>query len=205
MSAKDHWEQVYVSKPAEGVSWFQERSEESLRLIKTTGLAPNAAAIIDVGGGASRLVDDLLAGGYDNLTVLDLSAAALGKTWERLGVDAHKVRWLEGDITRVELPAQAYEIWHDRAVFHFLIQAADRQAYIQAALRALKPGGHLIVATFAEDGPEKCSGLSVARYSPAALQQEFGAAFKLIEHSRELHRTPFGTEQKFIYCHCRKA
>jgi SAM-dependent methyltransferase len=203
MQAKDHWEHVYSTKPAEGVSWFQEHAEQSLRLIRDSRL-PHAAQIIDVGGGASTLVDDLLAQGYTALTVLDLSAAAMEKAQARLGPPARRVRWIEGDITRVALPRQAYDLWHDRAVFHFLTQEEERRAYVAQVLHAVRPGGLVIVATFAEDGPLQCSGLPVARYSPNALHAEFGAPFELIDHQREEHRTPSGAVQKFIYCYCRK-
>jgi SAM-dependent methyltransferase len=204
MPSKPHWEQVYATKASDGVSWYQAHAETSLSLIHATGV-PSSAGIIDVGGGASTLVDDLLARGYRALTVLDLSGAALGVSRARLGSAADQVRWLEGDITRVALPAQAYELWHDRAVFHFLTDAADRAAYITQVQHALQPGGHLIVATFAEDGPTQCSGLPVARYSAEALQAEFGTAFELIEHRHEDHRTPFGTTQKFVFCRFRRA
>ena len=203
MQSKQHWETVYSTKPTDGVSWFQEHAEQSLRLIKATDV-PNSAHVIDVGGGASTLVDDLLAEGYTAATVLDLSGAALEKAKARLGDKAQKVRWLEGDITQVELPRLAFDVWHDRAVFHFLTESKDRQAYVAQVLRSVKQGGHVIVATFAEDGPLQCSGLPVARYSPEELHAEFGEPFELIEHQREEHQTPFGTKQQFIYCYCRK-
>jgi SAM-dependent methyltransferase len=203
MPSKDHWEHVYSTKKSDDVSWFQPHAEESLRLIRGTGV-PHEAALIDVGGGASTLVDDLLAEHYTQLTVLDLSAAALTAARERLGARAAGVRWLEADITRAALPVHAFDVWHDRAVFHFLTDAADRAAYVQAVLRSVKPGGHVIVATFAEDGPLQCSGLPVMRYDATALHAEFGAPFALLAHERETHHTPFGTVQSFIYCYCRK-
>jgi SAM-dependent methyltransferase len=203
MNQKQHWEQLYGTKGAESVSWFQPHADQSLRLIHHTGLGKNAA-IIDVGGGASRLVDDLLAEGYRDLTVLDLSAIALDVARQRLGVHARDVRWLVGDITNVELPPQRYDIWHDRAVFHFLTDAESRHAYVEQVMRAVRPGGHVIVATFAEDGPEKCSGLPVMRYRPDQLHSEFGDAFQLVEHAKEAHHTPAGAVQQFIYCYCRK-
>jgi ubiquinone/menaquinone biosynthesis C-methylase UbiE len=163
------------------------------------------ATIIDVGGGASTLVDDLLDRGYCALTVLDLSAAALAVARKRLGERAQAVSWVAGDITQVKLPAQAYDIWHDRAVFHFLTGQAEREAYVRAVVHAVKPGGTVIVATFAEDGPERCSGLPVMRYSPDALHAEFGTRFTLLRRKREAHHTPSGTIQRFIYCLCRKA
>lgn len=203
MQVKNHWEHVYETKSADSVSWFQPHAEQSLRLIHQTGL-PQTASIIDVGGGASTLVDDLLNDGFRSVTVLDLSGAALAAARARLGDRAASVTWLEADITQVALPCNAYDIWHDRAVFHFLTSDRDRQAYVSAVLRAVKPGGVVIVATFAEDGPLQCSGLPVVRYSPAALHAEFGARFNLVTHEREEHHTPSGGVQSFIYCYCRK-
>lgn len=203
MQSKQHWEHVYSTKPIDGVSWFQEHAEQSLRLIRGTGV-PLSAEIIDVGGGTSTLVDDLISIGYSALTVLDMSSTALEMSKERLGEKFKRVHWLEGDITQMELPEHTYDVWHDRAVFHFLTDPKDRQAYVAQVLRAVKPGGHVIVATFAEDGPLQCSGLPVARYSPDALHAEFGSLFELVEHQLEEHQTPFGTKQKFVYCYCRK-
>ena len=203
MQSKQHWEQVYKTKDATSVSWFQEHAQQSLQLIRQTGVQRDAG-IIDVGGGASTLVDDLLADGYSNVAVLDLSEAALAAAKQRLGARAKRVSWLIGDITQVNLPRHAYEVWHDRAVFHFLTTAEEREAYVRAVLGAVRPGGHVIVATFAEDGPEKCSGLPVMRYSADGLHAEFGAPFTLLRHEREEHHTPAGAVQKFIYCMCRK-
>lgn len=203
MADKEHWNKVYKTRPATEVSWFQEHAERSLHLIESTG-AGHDAAIIDVGGGASRLVDDLLDAGYRNLTVLDISAAALAAARERLGFRATNVRWLEADITQAGLSAQSVDIWHDRAVFHFLTTAEERAAYIANVFRAVRPGGFVIMATFAEDGPEQCSGLDVVRYRPDSLHAEFGGAFTLIGHERELHHTPGGKDQAFTYCWCRK-
>ena len=203
MSSKAHWEQVYETKPTNAVSWFQEHARQSVQLIRHTGVGRDAA-IIDVGGGASTLVDDLLAEGCCNLTVLDLSEAALTAAKARLGELANRVAWITGDITTVALQRHAYDVWHDRAVFHFLTSPGDRAAYLRAVLHSVKPGGFVIVATFAEDGPEKCSGLPVMRYSADSLHAEFGASFRLVEQEREEHHTPFGTVQKFVYCLCRK-
>ena len=203
MDSKTHWETVYSSKSTEAVSWFQPHADLSLNLIKATG-AGRGAAIIDVGGGASTLVDDLVAEGYADLTVLDLSAAALKAARKRLGAEADRVCWLEADITKAALPASRYDIWHDRAVFHFLTAPADRAAYVRTVLRAVKPGGHVIVATFAEDGPLQCSGLPVMRYRADELHDQFGEAFTLIQHQKEEHHTPFGTVQQFVYCYCRR-
>lgn len=203
MQSREHWEQIYRTKPVDGVSWYQAHAKRSLELIQQTGV-DCGASIIDVGGGASTLVDDLLDLGYSSLTVLDLSEVALTAARARLGARAERVRWIAGDITRISLPVHAYDVWHDRAVFHFLTSQEQREAYVQAVLRAVQPGGHVMVATFAEDGPEKCSGLPVLRYSEESLHAEFGAPFVLLRHEREEHQTPFGTVQKFIYCLCRR-
>lgn len=203
MDRKQHWEQVYATKSPDAVSWFQEHADQSLRLIRNTGL-DKEAAIIDVGGGASTLVDDLAAQGYTDLTVLDLSAAALAVAKQRLGKYAAAVHWMEGDVTNAEFPGRRFDIWHDRAVFHFLTDPADRQAYVERVMHAVRPGGHVIIATFAEDGPEKCSGLPVMRYQPESLHAEFGEAFMLVDHEKEVHHTPSGATQRFVYCYCRK-
>lgn len=203
MQSKDHWEKVYSTKATDAVSWFQPHADLSLELLKSTGVALNAG-IIDVGGGASTLVDDLVAEGYSDLTVLDLSGAALQTARKRLGAQESKVRWIEDDITQVDLPANRYDIWHDRAVFHFLTDPADRAAYVRTVMRSVKPGGHVIVASFAEDGPEQCSGLPVMRYSPGELHDQFGEPFQLLIHCKELHHTPAGAVQAFVYCYCRR-
>ena len=202
METKDHWEEVYTANPVTEVSWFQEHSDLSLRLIEGTGVA-QTGRIIDVGGGASTLVDDLLAQQFEDITVLDISAAALRTAQERVGPRAAQVAWLEADITTVSLARHSYDVWHDRAVFHFLTRAEDRQRYVEAVRQAVKPGGHVIVATFAADGPLRCSGLDTMRYSPASLHAEFAEGFELVESAHETHCTPLGTEQQFIYCHCR--
>lgn len=203
MQSKEHWEQVYETKAETEVSWFQPHAELSLKLIRAAN-ASNDVSIIDVGGGASTLVDDLLAAGSRKLTVLDLSAAALAKARQRLGERAAAVTWIEGNILDAPLPAQAYDVWHDRAVFHFLTDEAERHAYVAAVLHAVKPGGLVIVATFAEDGPTKCSCLPVMRYAASELHAQFGAPFQMLGHEKESHHTPGGNEQKFVYCFCRK-
>ena len=203
MQSKDHWEKVYSTKATDAVSWFQPHAELSLGIIRLTHLGCGAA-IIDVGGGASTLVDDLVANGYTDLTVLDLSGAALSAARKRLGTKEDKVCWIEADITKADLPANRYDIWHDRAVFHFLTDPADRAAYVQKVLRSVKPGGHVIVATFGEGGPLQCSGLPVMRYSADELHDQFGAAFQLLHHRREEHHTPSGAVQQFVYCYCRR-
>jgi ubiquinone/menaquinone biosynthesis C-methylase UbiE len=204
MASKDHWENVYATKTSKGVSWFQEHAQLSLKLINDAKI-PTSASIIDVGGGASTLVDDLVAQGYQHISVLDLSQSALTETKKRLGVAAAaQVQWIEANILEVELPVHQFDVWHDRAVFHFLTNEIERHAYVQKVLGAVKPGGLVIVATFAEDGPTMCSGLPVKRYNASELYAEFGAPFQLLGHHKEIHHTPAGGEQKFVYCVCRK-
>jgi 2-polyprenyl-3-methyl-5-hydroxy-6-metoxy-1,4-benzoquinol methylase len=203
MQNKSHWENIYTTKDSTQVSWFQQHPEMSLQLIKKTGLS-RKGQIIDVGGGASTLVDDLLADGYANVTVLDISGAALHVAQQRLGPMASNVTWLEASILDVELPQKFYDLWHDRAVFHFLTNEDDRARYVAAVKRSVKTGGHVIVATFAADGPLRCSGLDVVRYSAESLHDQFGDQFELVDSTSELHHTPFGTDQRFTYCYCRK-
>ena len=197
-----HWEAVYAVKAADRVSWYRPHLDESLRFLAATNLGP-AAAIIDVGGGASTFVDDLLDRGYCNVTVLDLSAAALETTRQRLGTRAATVRWICADVTRADLPQGSYDFWHDRAVFHFLVDPAARSQYVGAVRRAVKPGGHIVIATFGPHGPDKCSGLDVMRFTAAELHAEFGDDFARISDSTEIHKTPWGSEQEFVYCYCR--
>jgi len=202
MNRAEHWEHVYQTKGPEQVSWFQAEARLSRQLIEQ--LAPERTnAIIDIGAGASTLVDGLLDAGYDALTVLDLSAAALHLAGARLGARATRVRWQQGDILDAALPAQAFDVWHDRAVFHFLTTDVERERYLEQVRHALRPGGLVLVATFAEDGPLRCSGLDVARYSPAQLHAAFGPSFTFLESHRELHTTPSGATQAFTYCVCR--
>jgi ubiquinone/menaquinone biosynthesis C-methylase UbiE len=203
MDTKAHWEHIYETKAPTGVSWYQEHAQYSLEFIQNTGVQ-KSAHIIDIGGGASTLVDDLVAAGFPHMSVLDVSARALQLARRRLGARAAEVIWIEADITQVNLPEQAYDLWHDRAVFHFLTEAADRKRYVETVRHAVRTGGHVIVATFAPDGPDHCSGLEVVRYSPESLHAEFGEGFELTNSRRETHHTPFGTQQKFIYCYCRK-
>lgn len=195
---KIHWEQVYSTRKPHEVGWYQAYPDLSLKLIAATG-AGKGAAIIDVGGGASCLVDELLAEGYRDLSVLDISAAALVAVKSRLGDGAETVKWLEADITRF-VPSQEYRIWHDRAVFHFLTDAADRRRYLDAVCAALPAGGHLIMATFALDGPAQCSGLDVVRYSPESLRREVGDRFELLESFGGTHITPSMGQQSFTFC-----
>jgi SAM-dependent methyltransferase len=202
MDAKSHWEKVYTTKAPDAVSWYREHLERSLALIEHAAVAPSAS-IIDVGGGQSTLVDDLLLRGYTNITVLDISQAAIDATKSRLGPAAEQVHWLVGDITNIELEPRAYDVWHDRAVFHFLTAPEQRTAYVRQVARSVRPGGHVIVSAFGPEGPTKCSGLEVMRYDAESLHQEFGGRFRLVESSTELHRTPFETTQQFLYCYCR--
>lgn len=202
MRAREHWESVYERKAPSEVSWYRAHLEHSLRFIEGAGLGHDAA-IIDVGGGASTLVDDLLARGYRNLSVLDVSPTALDSAKARLGDRAAAVHWLAADITQAELSPNAYDFWHDRAVFHFLRAEEDRRRYVAAARRSLKPGGHILVATFGPEGPTRCSGLEVARYGPEDLHAELGDPFQKVASLTEVHATPWGAEQQFVYCHCR--
>ena len=203
MDAKAHWEQVYTTRAPTQVSWHQERLSLSLQLIRRTGM-PRTGHLIDVGGGTSTLVDDLLAAGFHSITVLDISAMALQLARARLGPRADAVTWMETDITQAAFPEPIFDVWHDRAVFHFLTRPTDRQRYVDRVRDAVRPGGYVIVASFAPDGPRQCSGLDVMRYSPDSLHHEFGPGFALIDSASENHHTPFGTEQKFIYCFCRR-
>lgn len=198
MDRKTHWEHVYTAKQPTEVSWYQPQPVRALELMAETGVGP-ATRIIDVGGGDSVLVDALIARGLGQVTVLDLSAAALARARARLGADAAQVTWIEADVTQADLPPAAYDLWHDRAVFHFLVAPEDRARYVAAATAAVRPGGTLIVATFALDGPARCSGLDVARYSPAGLAEAFGAAFILRRGFADVHRTPAGQDQRFSY------
>lgn len=202
MDPKSHWEGIYTSKSSTEVSWFQPEARMSLSLIESVA-ADRGAAILDVGGGASTLVDGLLAAGYRDLTVLDLSSAALAQARARLGDRAARVKWLQADIRTVGLPAASTDVWHDRAVFHFLTGPEDRRRYVEQVRNAVRPGGYVLVATFADDGPSRCSGLEVARYSAQALHAEFGDAFRMLRSEREDHVTPAGKTQRFIYCLCR--
>ncbi len=203
MTKREHWEKVYQAKRATDVSWYRPHLERSLELILRTGVGLDAH-ILDVGGGASTLVDDLLARGFRHVTVVDIAQAPLDAAKKRLGERARDVEWRVGDITTLDLPSDSIDVWHDRAVFHFLTNEADRKAYIERVCCALKPGGHVVLATFGPEGPEKCSGLPVVRYSPDALHGEFGDAFRMIDHIDERHQTPWGTEQEFVYCWCVK-
>jgi SAM-dependent methyltransferase len=195
---REHWERIFTEKGEEQVSWFQARPGPSLELIARAGLA-REARIIDVGGGASRLVDALLDEGYRDLTVLDLSAAALERVRVRLGGRAAGVSFVVADAA-AWAPDGQYDLWHDRAAFHFLTEPAQRQGYRAALSAALRAGGQAILGTFAADGPERCSGLPVVRYAPEALAAELGPGFRLAESLRDEHRTPGGNVQAFQFC-----
>ena len=192
-----HWESVYSQKGEQEVSWFQEAPEPSLELIARTDATPQSG-IIDIGGGASRLVDALLSRGFNDLCVLDLSEAALAKARARLGERATKVRWITADVTTWQ-PDARYDLWHDRAAFHFLTEPAAQRAYVERVRLALRAGGHAIIATFALDGPEKCSGLPVARHSAETIAALLGAEFALVDTRRHEHTTPWGSVQKFQF------
>ena len=193
-----HWDKVYGNKPITEVSWYEAHPAKSLEMVRATRVG-SKDPIIDVGGGASFLVDELLETGYSDVTVLDVSAEVLQKLHERLGTRAKLVSLLQQDVTAFE-PARRYALWHDRAVFHFLVQRGDRERYVNALRKALLPSGHLIIATFGPSGPERCSGLPVIRYDAHALAAELGAEFRLIDSLIAVHRTPRNTEQEFLYC-----
>jgi SAM-dependent methyltransferase len=196
-SRQAHWEKVYTTKGENEVSWFQQSPEPSFELIVQAG-ATHASAIIDIGGGASRLVDHLVEQGFADITVLDLSGAALEAARRRLESRADRVHWIVADATAWE-PAKAYDIWHDRAAFHFLTDEKDRAAYVARLEQAVKTGGHAIIGTFALDGPERCSGLPVARYDSAGLAQALGPGFRLVHTRRHEHATPWGSRQMFQF------
>lgn len=198
MNRHAHWEQVYTSKQPTEVSWYQPTPARSLELLRAAGAGPTTA-LIDIGGGDATLVDAVIAERLGSITVLDISAAALARARARLGERSREVTWVEGDVTRVALHPAAFDIWHDRAVFHFLTDADDRAKYAATAAAALKSGGTLIMATFASDGPLKCSGLDVMRYGAESLAAALGDAFHLIRSFPDVHRTPSGGEQRFLY------
>ena len=193
---RNHWENVYAAKAEKDLSWYQRHSSRSLAYV--TAAANWASPIIDVGGGASTLVDDLLELGYANVTVLDIAELSLAKAKARLGERAFRVKWIVADIRRWQPPC-LYEVWHDRALFHFLTADEDQAAYMAALRLGTKPGAAVIMATFAPDGPEHCSGLPVRRYSAQALAALLGKPFVLMEEAIESHTTPSGAEQRFCY------
>ena len=198
MDPRDHWNGVYRSKDAADLSWYQPRAALSLEWI-VAHVPDRVARVLDVGGGASTLVDGLLAAGHGNVAVLDVSGAALAQAAQRLGPSADAVRWIEADVLTHEFAPDSVALWHDRAVFHFLTAREDRRRYVRQVRRALRPGGLVLMATFASDGPTRCSGLDVVRYDPNDLQAEFGTPFERVATRREVHRTPSGVEQAFTY------
>lgn len=198
--SQNYWENVYQSKQVDQVSWYQQQDQKTLELIQSQNLSPDAK-LIDVGSGASLFIDQLIEAGYKNLHVLDLSGTALKVTQQRLiekGLDISQIQWQVADICTVALDAQHYDLWHDRAVFHFMVTEEQQEQYLQNVRHALKQGGLLMISTFAEDGPTQCSGLPVERYSVEKLAQRLGENFQLIHHDTEIHITPWGSEQKFL-------
>lgn len=202
MDRQQHWDRVFTNKPANDVSWFEALPETSIRMLEASGLNVDTC-VLDVGGGDSRLIDQLLARGLDCLAVLDISGAALARAKTRLGTSAAIPVWLEADVAG-DWSLKPMDIWHDRAVFHFLTAREDRERYRLHLLRTLRPGGSAILATFASDGPEKCSGLPVVRYSPERLAAEFESDLTMIESVRHVHTTPWGSSQAFMYCRFRR-
>jgi len=199
---RTHWENVYQTRGETEVSWFEDSPVISLDLIRATVVRPDAA-VIDIGGGASRLTDALLNAGFSSLTVLDLSEKALEVAKTRLGERAACVKWIAADVT-VWQPPDTYDVWHDRATFHFLTDPSDRAAYADRVSQAVRPGGHVIIGTFAPDGPERCSGLPVIRHDAASLQAVLGPSFTLIESRGHAHRTPMGATQQFQFSRFRR-
>lgn len=203
MNQRKHWEQVYSSRLTDKLGWYEPHLQTSLRWINDLKLSKDAR-IIDIGGGASTLVDDLLGEGYKSITVLDLSDKALSLSRARLGNRSNLVAWIEGDITTIDLPEKCYELWHDRAVFHFLTESEQQQLYRGNLLKSLRLRGHVIISTFAPEAPPNCSGLPVYRYSPEQLASTLGEEFELEKHQKELHITPGGVEQMYLYCQFRR-
>jgi len=204
LDRQSHWQSIYQTRTSSEVGWYQPHLRVSLELIAQLELPPTAQ-VLDVGAGDSTLVDDLLTHGFSHISLLDISSAALERVRVRLGSATSKITWIEADITQVRLPTNTYDLWHDRALFHFLTNDADRCRYVELAHSALRPAGYLIIATFAHDGPVRCSGLDALRYNPEGLCHELGADFTLIRSLSEIHRTPSGSEQHFSYCLFKKS
>lgn len=199
MDKKEHWEKVYGTKAPESISWYAPHLETSLNLIHQAA-SNKDSAIIDIGGGEATLVDDLISEGYQDVSVLDISQKAIDVARGRIGKPADRVHWYCADITQATLPQSYFDVWHDRAVFHFLTKGKDRIKYVEQVMRSVKHGGYVIMSTFGPEGPEKCSGLDVVRYDLESLHSQFGKSFKLINSSTELHKTPMGATQQFLYC-----
>lgn len=197
MNANEHWESIYKTKDHKQVSWFVDHVQSSLDLIAALKLGKNTG-IIDVGGGASTLADDLLAQGYTDISVLDISKSALALSKQRMGLNAAKVMWLEDDVLISEFNGRKYHLWHDRAVFHFLTNEGDRQRYKQKLNDHLEINGHVIFSIFADDGPLKCSGLEIRRHGEADIENYLGGNFETVLTLRSIHKTPAGVEQKFL-------
>ncbi len=198
MNTAQHWQKVYTTKAVNQVGWYRPHLDTSLALIKELPL-PKNAAIIDVGGGASTLVDDLLQEGFQNITVLDIAPAAIETAKQRLKEKSLQVRWLVADVLSVSLPEHYYHLWHDRAVLHFFTEKSQQQRYLSQLKRALKIGGYCIIGVFSLEAPPKCSGLPVQRYSIETLQTLLGKDFSLIRSATEDHYTPSGTYQPYVY------
>jgi SAM-dependent methyltransferase len=199
MNAKTHWESVYAVKPPEEVSWYRPHLDTSLALIEQ--LTPSrVAAIVDVGAGASTLVDDLIQRSYATITALDISETALRAAKERVGPNSARIQWLTADVCEADLLADYYDLWHDRAVFHFLTLPEQRTSYVARAAASVKRDGNLIIGTFGPEGPRRCSQLDTVRYDEATLEAEFGSQFALTESRIEWHTTPSGGQQQFLYC-----
>jgi ubiquinone/menaquinone biosynthesis C-methylase UbiE len=198
-----HWRRVFQTRAPNEVSWYQPHLELSFQMISRSGVHPDSR-LLDVGGGDSTLVDDLVRDGFSDVTVLDIASSAIERAKYRLGNASTKITWIESDILHAPLRNDSYDVWHDRAVFHFFINEKARREYVSRAKSALKSGAHLILATFAADGPERCSGLPTMRYSPQTLAYEVGEYFTLVESQPETHKTPQGKEQHFIYCRFRR-
>lgn len=198
MNRQEHWDKVYDSRAVTSLSWYRPHLETSLELIKRFAELKHSA-ILDIGGGASTLVDDLVGSGYDDLTVLDIAGTALAVSQARMGDGAARIHWITADFLKAEFESGRYDLCHDRAVFHFLTSAEEKTDYLTQAKRILRPGGVLVLATFALDGPERCSGLVVSQYDEAALRTLLGGRFDLVESRRESHRTPVGGVQEMMY------
>lgn len=202
MDSSLHWDNVYSEKPFDSVSWYAPHLDESLRIIYQLAQSRDAA-IVDIGGGESTLVDDLLDNGYGDVTVLDISETAIRHTQGRLGPRSVDVSWYVGNVTTASFEGKQFDVWHDRAVFHFLTDDDSRRAYVDLVRRSVKPGGFVVMATFGPQGPLKCSGLDVVRYSDEELHSEFGDEFQLLGSDITDHSTPGGANQQFMYCWCR--